>query len=181
MAASFFTSWAGKQLVRSLAQQVTRELSTDDLLTALRSEAEETPRSLNGCDRLLMPRILKDFPDFDTVMAKTYIREFLAQKFGSNDGFSVHNVVIARYLPSAVQKTIVFQASVSWMEQKKRIQKRFDLNYTYLVASSDAHVAANCPNCGSPLHYGDTICAYCDSRVVGVLGNTWKITQVTET
>ena len=28
-------------------------------------ELEESPRSLNGCDGLLIPQILKDFPDFD--------------------------------------------------------------------------------------------------------------------
>ena len=181
MAASFFTSRIARHLVHSLTRQITREISSGDVLSALRTEEEETPRSLNGCDRLVMPRILKDFPDFDAVMAKTYIREFLAQKFGSNEGFTVHNVVIARYLPSAVHKTIVFQASVSWLEKTKRVQNRYDLNYTYLVSSSDDVIAANCPNCGSPLHYGDTVCAYCDSRVVGVLGNTWKVTQLTQT
>lgn len=143
--------------------------------------SNETPRSLSGCDSLLLPKILKDFPDFDANLAKTYVREYLEEKLGAHDGFTIYNVVIARYLPTGAQKTIFFQAAVSWKEKGKTQQKRYELHYTYLLRSADATVASNCPNCGGALGYGVTVCPYCDSRVANVLGNTWTFTEMKET
>lgn len=143
-------------------------------------EIEEAPRSLNGCDTLLMPQILKDFPDFDVNLSKTYVKQYLTEALGSNSAFTIHNVVIARYFPSGAQKTILFQAAVSWLEQGKRLQKRYDLHYTYMLSGSDEVIAANCPNCGGALAYGVTTCPYCDSRVVNILGNSWVFTEMNE-
>lgn len=143
-------------------------------------ELEETPRSLNGCDTLLVPQILKDFPDFDVNICKSYVKKHLTEILGTNTGFTIHNVVIARYLPSGAQKTILFQAAVSWLENGKRVQKRYNLHYTYKLSGSDEVIAANCPNCGGALGYGVKVCPYCDSRVVNVLGNTWEFTEMNE-
>lgn len=143
-------------------------------------EIEESPRSLNGCDSLLMPKILKDFPDFDATLAKTYVREYLKDKLSDHSDLTIHNVVIAKYLPSEAQKTIVFQAALCWMEGGKKLQKRYELNYTYLITGS-SEVAANCPNCGGALGYGINVCPYCDSRVANALSNKWKFTEMKET
>lgn len=153
-------------------------VSLDGLLSNL--ELEESPRSLNGCDTLLLPQILKDFPDFDVHQCKAIVKDYLTQTLGSRSGFEIHNIVIARYLPSGAQKTIVFQAAVSWLAQGKRAQKRYELQYAYRLSGSDTLIAANCPNCGGALGYGVTVCPYCDSRVVNVLGNTWEFTELKE-
>ncbi len=169
-----------RRRIRRFSSQVFGKTDILEALSDLDVEAEETPRSLNGCDSLLMPRILADFPDFDAVIAKTYVREYLNKAFGKKDDFTIYNVVMARYLPSQAQKTIVFQAAVSWRENGKRIQKRFELNYTYLLGSNSETVAANCPNCGGALGFGETECPYCGSRVANVLGNTWEFTELRE-
>lgn len=162
-----------------------RVFGTTDLLGALEdidTSHLETPRSLNGCDTLLMPQILKDFPDFDADLAKTYVRDVLRERFGHLEGFTIHKVVIARYLRSAAQRTIVFQAATCYRENKQTVQKRHDLHYTHLLSSaSDCAVAANCPNCGGAIGYGVSTCPYCGSRVANVLGNSWKFTEVRET
>lgn len=143
-------------------------------------EIDDTPRSLNGCDSILLPQILKDFPDFDVTLAKTYVRDYLKAQLDAHSDLTIHNVVIARYFPSAAHKTIVFQTALCWVESGKKVQKRFELNYTYMV-TGDSEVAANCPNCGGALGYSNTVCPYCDSRVVNALGNTWKFTELKET
>ncbi len=161
-----------------------RVFGNPDLLQALESVdsvADQSPRSLNGCDNLLMPKILKDFPDFDVSLAKNYVRDTLREKYGNLPDFTVYNIVIARYLPSSVQKTIVFQAAASYRENGELRQKRYDLHYTYLLTGSNETVAANCPNCGAALGYGVTVCPYCGSRIANVLSNTWKFTQILET
>lgn len=158
-----------------------RILGSTEILEVLSDlEVEESPRSLNGCDSLLLPQILRDFPDFDVNLAKTYARDYLTENLNHNEGFTIHNVVLARYLPTAVQKTIVMQAAVCWNEGGRKQQKRFDLNYTYLLSSNSDTVAANCPNCGGALGYGINTCPYCGSRISNVLGNTWQFTEMKE-
>ena len=151
-----------------------------EIMDAVNEEEENRPRSLNGCDRMLLPDILRDFPDFDVTMAKTYTKEYLRKELKEHEPIEIYNVVIARYLPSAVQKTIIFQAAVSYRENGRTQQKRYDISYSYLNDSGDKMVAANCPNCGAVLGYGQTVCTYCGSRVVNVMGNTWKFTELKE-
>ncbi len=171
-------------IVRSKLRGFSRRVfGNPNLLEALESTSsveDQSPRSLNGCDALLLPRILKDFPDFDVELAKTYVRDALRKKYGAHEGFTIYNVVIAKYLPSAAQKTIVFQAAASYREQGELRQKRYDLHYTYLLSGSGETVAANCPNCGAALGYGVTVCPYCESRVASVLANTWEFTEIRE-
>lgn len=160
-----------------------RVFGTADLLRALEevdSTGQDTPRSLNGCDRLLLPQILRDFPDFDPDLAKTYARDYLRERLGDRENLTIYNVVLARYLPSASQKTIVMQAAVSYLESSKRLQKRFNLHYCYILPGSDTTIAANCPNCGGALGYGVTVCPYCGSRVANALGSTWQFTEMLE-
>ena len=172
-----------RRKVRRLSNKIFGTANMEEILGALsevESEAEYSPRSLNGCDTLLLPQILRDFPDFDVSLAKTYVRDYLKEKLGSKKGFTIYNVVIAQYRPSSVQKTIIFQAAVSWLKDGRKQQKRFDLHYTYLLGSNQDSIATNCPNCGGALGYGDIECPYCGSRVVNILGNTWEFTEMRE-
>lgn len=169
-----------RRKIRNFSRQL---FGTTDLIGALKevdTTQMDTPRSLNGCDSLLLPKILRDFPDFDVNLAKTYVRDELKRRFGNRQSFRIHNVVIAKYLPTAVQKTIVFQAATCHRENQRTVQKRYDLHYTYILPDETSNVAANCPNCGGVLSFGETTCSFCNSRVANVLKNTWEFTEVRE-
>ena len=150
------------------------------LSAAAELEREEPPRSVNGCDRFVIPRILEDFPDFDPEGARAAARDELRSRLSDQQELQIHQIVYTRYLPTGAQKTVVFQASVSWREGGQTVQKRYDLSYAYRVDTGDAVVAANCPNCGGNLGYGDRECPYCGSRVVAVMHETWECTRLTE-
>lgn len=161
-----------------------RTFGTDDIRKVFQeidTVENLSPRSLNGCDSLLLPQIRQDFPDFDPDLAKTYVRERLREQFGHLTGFTIHNVVIAKYLRSPAQKTVVFQSAVCHQKNGQTVQKRYDLHYTYLLPDTAGAVAANCPNCGGALSHGITVCPYCDCRVANPLGNNWEFTEVRET
>ena len=140
----------------------------------------QSPRSLNGLDSLLLPKILADFPDFDHNLALTYAREYLAEQLNGLENMTIHRIVLAKYLRSLSQKTIVMQAAVSCTENGRPSQKRFELDYTYILDQGCEHIAANCPNCGGALGFGETDCPYCGSRVANVMRNTWKFTALRE-
>lgn len=171
--------------VRQKVQRFSREVfGTSDILAGLKTadtQHLEHPRSLNGCDTLLLPKILADFPDFDHNLAFTYARDYLRERLADKEELVIHRIVLAKYLRSLAQKTIVMQAAVAFVEDGQRQQKRYDLDYTYILDESCQQIAANCPNCGGALGFGVTQCPYCGSRVANVLGNTWKFTAMQET
>lgn len=169
-----------RRKIRRFSRQVFGNADISKVLSEIETEEESTPRSLNGCDSLVIPQILKDFPDFDVNLMKTYARKYLKEKLGSKPGFQIHNVVIARYLPTGLSKTIILQAALSWKENNRTSQKRYDLHYTYQVKTGSDTIAANCPNCGATLSYGVINCPYCESRVANVMGNTWEFTHLQE-
>lgn len=144
-------------------------------------EVDESPRALNGCDSLLLPKILADFPDFDISLAKTYARDYIRECLQDHKSLVIHRIVISQYLTSSTQRTIVFQTAVAFTESGKKKQKRYDLHYCHLLSGDGDTIAANCPNCGGALGYGITVCPYCQSRIVNVLGNTWKFIDFIET
>ena len=64
---------------------------------------------------------------------------------------------------------------------KEKTQKRYSLNYTYLLVGNGYADGANCPNCGAAASVtGSQVCEYCGSRVAEVLKNTWKFTDIVE-
>lgn len=171
-------------VIRHKLRQVSRRaFGTPDLisnLSDLEEQEAERPRSLNGCDSILLPDIIKDFPDFDVTLAKSYVRDYLKDNIPSEKELVIHNVVISRYLRSRSHRTIVFQTAVACWQNGKKQQKRFELHYANVVNGPGTSVAANCPNCGAALGYGQTVCSYCNSRVANVLKNTWKFTRLVE-
>lgn len=168
-----------RRKLRRLSQEV---FGTASILRAVRDMnlQEASPRSVNANDRMIIPQILKDFPDFDPVQAKTCIREYLERHFADKKSRKIHKIAYTGYLSSGAQKTVVFQTAIGWKENGQTVEKRFTIHYTYMIISKDKTVAANCPNCGAPLGYGAVCCSYCDCRVVNVMKNVWKVTEITE-
>ena len=172
----------GVLVVRRKIRRFSKEvLGTEDFIGALKDEDRQmNPKSVSGMDSILLPKILRDFPDFDIDMAKSYCRDYIKEKLKEKQEITIHRVVLSEYLSSQTQKTIVMQASLAYVEDEQTVQTRYELHYTFMVDSACDSVAANCPNCGAVLGYGQTVCAYCGARVVNVLGNTWEFTRMTE-
>ena len=166
--------------IRAASREVFGSPDMISNLSKLEKETQDRPRSLSGCDSILLPDIIKDFPDFDSTLAKSSLRDNLKEHIVSEKPPVIHNVVIYRYLRSQSQRTIVFQAAAACWRNGEKQQKRFKVHYSNIVTGDGTAVAANCPNCGAALGYGQTVCSYCNSRVVNVLGNTWKFTRLTE-
>lgn len=172
--------YAVRKKIRSFSRQVFGKSDILEALSEIDTVADEQPRSLNGCDSLVLPQILRDFPDFDANLVKTYAKDHIEKTLRGKENLKIYNIVIARYLPTNINKTIVYQAAVSFKEGGEKKQKRYDLHYTYILSTTSSTVAANCPNCGGVLNYGDITCPYCNSRVANVMGNTWKFTEFAE-
>ena len=181
-AVGLFVYFKVRQKVRDFSQTA---FGTPDLVAGFKSvetEAETTPRSLSGCDSILLPQILRDFPDFDINLAKNYGRDALRQHLSDKGGLRIHNIVLFRYLRSLSQKTIVMQASAEYSENGRKVQKRYDLSYSYVLQGQGGapETAASCPHCGGAIGFGQTECPYCGSRLAVAMLGAWEFTQIQE-
>ena len=154
------------------------------LLTAAGEDelCEQKPKSLSGFDKLLLPKILRDFPDFNLSKVKGEIADYIKKNLSDKDGLLIHNIVINKYNVTGIEREIVFQAAVETERQGQRKQRRFCVVYDFSPESrGDGTLAANCPNCGAPLSStAGEVCAYCGSRSMNVLSNKWKIVDMYE-
>lgn len=158
---------------------------TDDIIEGFKqneASQENKPKSLSGMDSLVIPQIKKDFPDFNVEYAKTKAREALKEFLESPDGLKIYNVVFTQYIKHNKTITIIMQASAEmYDESDKKLQKKYSLNYTYMPVDTSDNKLANCPNCGAPAPTtGESVCAYCGSRIFITIDNAWDFTDVHE-
>ena len=158
---------------------------TDDIIKGFKeNEAiqDNKPKSLSGMDSLVIPQIKKDFPDFNVEYAKTKAKEALEEYLNSPEGFKIHNVVFTQYLKHHNTITIIMQAAAEmYDESDKKHQKKYQLNYSYMPIDTSENRLANCPNCGAAApSTGETVCAYCGSRIFITIENSWDFTEVRE-
>lgn len=143
---------------------------------------QTTPKSLSGMDYIYLPQIMEDFPDFNSTLAETKVKNKLYEVLKGKEAVHIHNVVISNYERTSVEKTIHYQAALQYRENGRLNQKRYCLHYSFMLATDEGNtLAANCPNCGGAISStNQTVCEYCDSRLVNVLGNSWEFTDVYE-
>ena len=164
------------------AQNTHRQMMNRMMDLASQNMPENTPRSLNGMDAILLPQIYADFPDFNASLAEGYVRERLELELANKSALRIHNIVISGYERMRLEKTVVYQAALEYREGGILRQKRYCLHYTYLLPQNEGGaIAANCPNCGAPVTSAhQTKCEFCDSLLANVMGNRWTFTQVYE-
>ena len=171
-------------LVFRVRRGMKKYLGTADLKKILGSqELEDTePRSISGGDSIYLPLILRDFPDFNLDRAKDLVREELKGQFGSRPDFRIHRVALSDYHKTPNERVIVFQASLQYREEGTLLQKKYSVQYAWLMKETGgAELAVNCPNCGAPItDIRRSVCPYCGSQVFNITGNSWKFISLAE-
>lgn len=172
--------------------------------------AETTPRSLAGMDSVLLPQIMKDFPEYnpsviaDRVKADAMLyyvsakegrlmytdgvsaafRESVVLPEGVAGGIGVHRVALADYDRRSRDKVITYQASAKYEDAEgKTHQTR--LNLKYIAAYDDDFTndirVIKCPNCGAPVPaWGDKVCRYCGAALHTQVGLCWVLNEIKE-
>ena len=153
-----------------------------NVLSLLRSTSgaeEEGPKSLSNMESMVLPRILKDYPDFDGAAFKLQAKEFLQQQYGDRPDFHIHNLVFSDYRRLGSQRIILLQAAVCWKEGSL-LQKRLELHAELKKEDPGEEFYRNCPNCGATLGPKDIQCQYCGTRVPGATEERWVFLHAKE-
>lgn len=175
-----------KKVKREVKNISKMAFGTEDIIKGFQDaelEAQQTPKSLAGMDSIILPRIKKDFPEFNVDVAKQDVRHELKNYLKNKRSVKIHNVVIRDYKKHKFESVIVMQAAAEYIEKDRKQQKRYNFNYVYALAGSqsETNIAAVCPNCGGPV--SDTSlanCEYCGSRLVNLIEQSWKVKEIIE-
>lgn len=171
---------------------------------------ETVPKSLNAMDSLLLPQILRDFPEYNRAViyervlrdAKLYyesaaqgellltegisssLSENLVLPEGVEGGVTVHRIALSAYDRSGRDRLITYQAAVKYDgEDGRPHQARISLNY--IAANSPDYAekieVIKCPNCSAPVPaVGEKVCRYCGSALVSPAGAGWVLIGIKE-
>ncbi|MBE6836118.1 MAG: hypothetical protein E7515_07730 [Ruminococcaceae bacterium] len=177
-----------KRAGRSAEAQVVKELVNLVNENGLDFVSEpEHPRLISNMNRIYLPQILKDFPDFDWDEIRKMLDNEICEKYSDKDDFEIEETVISRYEKTGNKKLIHCESSVSCTENgvKKYFCIQSVLTYTNLKKldgnGEETPQALVCPSCGAPLTRradGEIICEYCSTVVVGE--KIWTVTSIKE-
>lgn len=202
-AAAGYIVWRASLLFRRAEELIDEVKQADEL-------ERETPKSLNAMDRLLLPQILKDFPEYNAAVIRdrvirdarlffesaaagkplfktgvsTSFVENLVLPEGVKGGVVVHRTALAHYDRSGRDRIITYQASCQYDgTDEKHHQTRLVLRY--IAAHSDDFSekieVIKCPNCSAPVPtVGEKICPYCGAALKAPAGAGWVLISAVE-
>lgn len=175
-------------------------------------ESAETPKSLSSMDSIYMTRLEKDFPDLNinelksesekliidvlkaidnkddkALLSSSKINGFIRSRIGekSYSNIKIHKTVLNRYERKESIATIYLASSLEYVENGKKIQTRFMVEYIYIIDSlkvgSVKALGLNCPNCGAPVKkLGHKSCEYCGTGVLDIVKKNWIANNIRE-
>lgn len=157
------------------------------------------PRSLAGMDRLCLPQIAKDFPEFNWSEWKAQIEIELRHKLEKQyQTVHIHRTVISRYQKEEglcrilCESAVEYESTVDLQTKQKqhqeshsdKIQSVYEIELVYVyeeLKTPGAAASLICPNCGAPIQkLGLKKCEYCGSVLEVQNKKAWRLLDMRE-
>lgn len=203
---------AALAIVSAAVQWISRlGRSAEGLISQIKSAQvrEHTmPKSLSSIEGLLLPQIMKDFPDYNASVIAERVKadarlfydsaikgEVLFEKGTSlpcrqnmrlpddvAGGVVIHRAALAAYIKQGRDRQLNYQVAAQYDDKNGETwQKRLSLKYIAAYTedfTDDIHVI-KCPNCGAPVPtVGDKVCRYCGAQLKTASGYGWVLTEI---
>ncbi len=157
----------------------------EDLVENLKKakSLEDHPRSVSGMTRVLLPKILEDFPEFNWIEFKHDIEEKIRQcvKKEHSCTATIHQTEILEYVKNKGTVAIHTQSAVRRGDEETRYNASLLYIQDAAYADSNNTIVVNCANCGAPIRtFGRKHCEYCGSAVTEINIKVWNIENVRE-
>ncbi len=144
-------------------------------------QSQLEPKSVSGGDRIFLPLILKDYPDFDVEKAKATVATTIGDIFEDKDRKNIpsnilsvadninnhykggvtkikfHTTAISNYVKTSQSATVTFQTAFQFFYKDRTYQERYETEYTLFYNAElskdkeDNVVTMRCDYCGAPL------------------------------
>ncbi len=144
------------------------------------------PKKVSNMNKIYLPLIAKDFPDFHWSDAKRMVEDAVKAHYAGKKALTLHETAITRYEKTGGEIAVITESSVSYDENgaKQYVIAQTTLAYIRYgndTAESHGEHALNCPNCSAPLRRnaaGELLCEYCGTLVTGE--KSWQIADIRE-
>lgn len=181
-----------------------------DQINLAQVRAETTPKSLAGMESILLPQIMKDFPEYNSAVVydrvrsdarlfyesaiegrplykegiSAALRERMTFPGDVAGGIGIHRVSLSDYDRRSRDKFITYQAAAKY-EDAKGTTHQTRLHLKYIAAYDDDFAneirVIKCPNCGAPVPTsGEKVCRYCGAALRTAPGLCWVLTDIKE-
>jgi hypothetical protein len=93
-----------------------------------------------------------------------------------------NKIAISGYQKSDEYATIQYQCSVGFNGDNKRFETRYRVEYTLRLSNQNIAISAFiCPNCGATIeNTSNTICEYCNTKIIRDTILNWIFTSIEE-
>jgi len=143
----------------------------------------EHPRLVSNMNRIYLPKIEKDFPEFNWDEIKLMLEKEIREKFDEKQDFEIEETVISRYEKSGQKARISCESAASYNdgEMTRYFAIQSVLSYLNSKTLDGGPQALTCPRCSAPLTRkpdGEIVCEFCETVVVGE--KMWTVTEIKE-
>ena len=175
-----------RRAASSVEAQAIREISKYISENGMDFTAEpEHPRLVSNMNKIYLPKILKDFPEFNWEEIRQSVNKAVEEKYSDKQDFEIEQTVIAKYEKLGAARNITCESQIknSEGEETKYGCVQTTLTYTDSKSSQSPNevLTLKCENCGANLSRtpaGEVVCEYCGSLTSGA--KIWKITEIKE-
>lgn len=143
----------------------------------------EHPRLVSNMNRIYLPKIEKDFPEFNWDEMKLMLEKEIREKFVEKQDFEIEETVISRYEKSGQKARISCETAAEYNdgEMTRHFCIQSVLSYLNSKTLDGGPQALTCPRCSAPLTRkpdGEIVCEFCETVVVGE--KMWTVTEIKE-
>ena len=159
-----------------------------NMVKAADMTAQLTPKSVSGGDAIYLPRIMKDYPQFNADLAKSVVEDNIRKTYGAEHfaDLKIHRTAISDYKKLYGTSTIKFQTAFQYTPDESKggrrtTQEKAETEYTFKVKdkAGGTNAALRCGHCGAPVaRLGDKSCTYCGNEVILDMEQAWEITDI---
>lgn len=144
-------------------------------LGSIRTDGPRIPKSLGNMEKMILPQVRRDLPDFDPEAMKETVRKHLLGLYGERENFQIPIVALRDYQKQPHKKILTYEAALCWNE-KKPLQKRVSIS----VVGEEVTPLSACPSCGAAVSPEDRCCSGCGQKLPDRNAFRWSVSSVKE-
>ena len=134
-------------------------------------------RMPGNLEAMVLPRVQKDFPDFDADAMKAQAESRILQKYGTLPDFQILGICLNAYRTQRTKSELHYEASVSWGEKKTR-GRLLDIAAERTEASP--RYPLPCPGCGQEISHFVPYCSCCGAKLPEPSSCPWTFLEIRE-
>ena len=87
-------------------------------LSRIRTHPDAQPKTLSSVEKMVLPQVLREFPDLDLPGLKEEIQRAIARQYGSHDNFQIRSIMLNDCRKQDGKTVLIFEAPVCWQHKK---------------------------------------------------------------